>query len=52
MLNADERVVVLATGSGLKDVATAMRSAGEAQVIAPDIADVRRHVSRFIRGSN
>jgi threonine synthase len=38
----DERVVVLATGSGLKDIATAIRSVGEPMIVAPDLADVRR----------
>jgi threonine synthase len=37
-----ERVVVLATGSGLKDIATAIRSVGEPTVVAPELADVRR----------
>lgn len=39
---ADERVVVLATGSGLKDIATAMKSVGSPKVVAPDLDDVRR----------
>lgn len=42
LVKGDEEVVVLATGSGLKDVAAAMRSVGQAQVVAPDIKDVRR----------
>lgn len=42
LLAAGERVVVLATGSGLKDVATAIASVGQAPVVAPDFADVRR----------
>jgi threonine synthase len=37
-----ERVVVLATGSGLKDIATAIQSVGQPPVVAPDLADVRR----------
>jgi threonine synthase len=37
-----DRVVVLATGSGLKDVAAAVRSVGEAAVVSPSLADVRR----------
>jgi len=39
---ADERVVVLATGSGLKDIATAMSSVGRPVVVAPELDDVRR----------
>ncbi len=42
MVAADERVVVLATGSGLKDIATAMESVGRPVVVAPDLEDVRR----------
>jgi len=42
LVTADERVVVLATGSGLKDIATAIKSVGEPHTIAPDLADVRR----------
>jgi threonine synthase len=42
LVSADERVVVLATGSGLKDIATAIKSVGEPTVVRPDLADVRR----------
>lgn len=35
LVKVDERIVVLVTGSGLKDVAAAMRATGEAQVIEP-----------------
>jgi threonine synthase len=42
LIREGDRVVVLATGSGLKDVAAAMRSVGEATVVAPDLADVKR----------
>jgi threonine synthase len=41
-IRADERVVVLSTGSGLKDIAAAMKSVGEPVVIAPELAEVRR----------
>ncbi len=40
--NPDERVVVLSTGSGLKDVASAMKAVGEPFLVSPDLADVRR----------
>jgi threonine synthase len=40
--NADERVVVLSTGSGLKDVASAMKAVGRPLVVSPSLADVRR----------
>ena len=42
MVDAGERVVVLATGSGLKDTASAMKSVGAAITVAPALADVRR----------
>lgn len=45
MVDLDERVVVLATGSGLKDVSTAMRSVGQPVVVAPDLGEVRRALS-------
>ncbi|MGC9335687.1 MAG: threonine synthase [Anaerolineae bacterium] len=44
-IHPDEWVVVLSTGSGLKDVVTAMQSVGGPQVVSPDLADVRRVVS-------
>ncbi len=42
LVRGDDRVVVLSTGSGLKDIATAMQSVGKAQVIAPDLDAVRK----------
>jgi threonine synthase len=44
MLSTDERVVVLATGSGLKDIPAAMKSVGQPTIVTPDLADVRRAV--------
>ena len=38
----DESIVVLATGSGLKDISTAIKSVGEPTVIKPDLSEVRR----------
>jgi threonine synthase len=38
----DQRVVVLSTGSGLKDVATAIQSVAQPPIVSPDLADVRR----------
>ena len=46
LVGAEERVVVLSTGSGLKDIHTAMRSVGEPAIVAPDLADVRRALNR------
>jgi threonine synthase len=42
LVDPEEQVVVLATGSGLKDIATAIESVGEPAVVSPDLADVRR----------
>ena len=42
LVSAEEKVVVLATGSGLKDIATAIKSTGEPPIVEPDLADVRR----------
>jgi threonine synthase len=42
-VHADEEVVVLSTGSGLKDVASVMQAVGEhPPVVKPTLADVRR----------
>jgi threonine synthase len=41
LVAAQERVVLLITGSGLKDVATATRSVGAPPIIAPTIAELR-----------
>ncbi len=46
LMHADERVVVLVTGNGLKDVSSAMRSVEQVGTqpyrIAPDLEDVKR----------
>ena len=42
LVSAEEEVVVLATGSGLKDIATAMKSTGQPMLVEPDLADVQR----------
>lgn len=36
------RIVVMATGSGLKDIRGAIQAVGKPQVVSPDIAEVRR----------
>jgi threonine synthase len=41
-IGADARVVVLSTGSGLKDISAAMQSVGQPAVVAPELAEVRR----------
>ncbi len=42
LVSPDEQVVVLATGSGLKDIASVMRATGQPAVIAPSLEEVRR----------
>jgi threonine synthase len=42
MVDPGERIVVVLTGSGLKDVRAAMQAAGEAKVIEPTLASLRR----------
>jgi threonine synthase len=53
LVSPDERVVVLATGSGLKDVASAMRAVKEQPVIMePTLETVRRILTdRFLHTS-
>jgi threonine synthase len=46
LVDADDRVVVLATGSGLKDVATAAKSVPAPPVVAPNLQDVRRAMNQ------
>lgn len=38
----NERVVLLVTGNGLKDIRSAMRVAGEGHAVAPDIGEVEK----------
>jgi len=42
LVHETDRVVVLATGSGLKDVATAVKSVGQATVISPSLEAVHK----------
>ena len=46
-IGPEECVVVLATGSGLKDVSTAIRSTGSPPVVAANVGDVRRAVKHL-----
>ena len=46
LVSRDERVVVLATGSGLKDIATAIQSVGEPMIVAPSLEDVKRAIGQ------
>jgi threonine synthase len=42
LVRESDRVVVLSTGSGLKDVGAAIKSVGQAAIVSPSLADVRR----------
>jgi threonine synthase len=46
LVGSKERVVVLATGSGLKDVASAMRAVGQPHTVAPTLEAVRQALGR------
>lgn len=41
LVKQDERIVILVSGSGLKDVRSALRSVGEAPRVSPDLAAVK-----------
>ncbi len=41
LISAEERVLVLNTGSGLKDVKAAMQASGEATIIEPSLEALR-----------
>lgn len=47
-VDPDEHVVVLLTGSGLKDVGAAMKAAGEAMRIEPSLEALKRLISRGV----
>jgi len=44
LLNGDEKVVSIVSGSGLKDIKSAMKAAGEANHVEPDLNDLKRIV--------
>src|SRR5512136_1160130 len=47
LVSPDERIVVLVTGNGLKDVASARKSVGEPFTVNKDLADVKRVASQL-----
>ncbi len=47
LIGADEHVVVLATGSGLKDAAAAIKSVRQPSVVAPELSEVRRKIKEL-----
>jgi threonine synthase len=46
LVHPDERIVVLSTGNGLKDIASARKSVGEPAVVDKNLADVKRALGR------
>ena len=46
LIGPEERVLVLNTGSGLKDVRSAMQAAGEAPVIEPTLSALKSSLGR------
>ena len=51
-VSTEEKVVVLMTGSGLKDTESAMRAAGQPIPVGKDLADVERAVGRDPGGAS
>lgn len=45
-LRGDEKVVSIVSGSGLKDIKSAMKAAGTPNRVAPDLEDVKRIVNK------
>jgi threonine synthase len=46
LVDPDERIVVLSTGNGLKDIAAARKAVAEPLVVDKDLADVKRALAR------
>ena len=46
LVHPDERIVVLSTGNGLKDIASARKSVGEPMVVDKDLAAVKKALAR------
>ncbi len=49
LVHPDEHIVVLATGNGLKDIASARKSVGEPLVVDKDLADVKQALVAWSR---
>jgi threonine synthase len=45
LVDPDERIIVLSTGNGLKDITSARRSVGEPYIVDVDLAEVKRIVA-------
>ena len=50
LVGRDERIVVVVTGNGLKDIASAMKAVGRASVIEPTLEAVRRETGGRVDG--
>jgi threonine synthase len=50
LIGPEEKVVVLVTGNGLKDVGAAMKAAGNPIIVEPDIKAVRKAISSLKGG--
>jgi threonine synthase len=46
LIDPDERIVVLSTGNGLKDIAAARKAVAEPLVVDKDLADVKRALAK------
>ena len=46
LVHPDERIVLLSTGNGLKDIASARKSVGEPAVVDKDLAAVKKALAR------
>ncbi len=46
LLKGDERVVSIVSGSGLKDIKSAVRAAGKANVVEPNLEDVKKIINK------
>lgn len=46
LIKGDERVVSIVSGSGLKDIRSAMKAAGKASCVEPDLVDLKRILNK------
>jgi threonine synthase len=46
LIKGDEKVVSIVSGSGLKDIKSAVRAAGKANVVEPNLEDVKKIINK------
>lgn len=46
LLSGDERIVSIVSGSGLKDIKSAVQAAGKANVVEPNLEDVKKIINK------